>query len=126
MAEAATPTNTLSKDDVAALLDRMEAEEHKAREVMSEAMNSCKPHRNAQKDIRQEAKDGGISKQAFNALWAIRKAQMSLANTVDDLDDDAREQFATLAKQLGTEEEGEFGVQLTLGQWAQSLAEGRV
>jgi uncharacterized protein (UPF0335 family) len=124
MAEAAKPNEPVTKEQLEAFMDRYAGFEEQAATIMGEAMNDCKNGpRAAQKELRDEMKGAGIRMKAFNALWAIRKAQDKLGSAISELEDDDREQFQLLADQLSQEgEDADFDEQLSLGAWARQLA----
>lgn len=125
MAEAAKPNEPVTKEQLEAFLDRFAGFEEQAASIMGEAMSDCKNGpRAAQKEIRKELKAAGIRMNTFNALWAIRKAQDKLGETISELEEDDREQFQLLADQLSKEgEDADFDEQLSLGAWARQLAQ---
>lgn len=96
MAAEAAKSNSYDMKTIDSWLDRMEGLDAECASIMGKAMQECKVHREAQKDIKQEAKDAGIRSKVFAELWNARKALRKSETALLDLEGDDREQIEAI------------------------------
>ncbi|WP_316172106.1 MULTISPECIES: hypothetical protein [unclassified Bradyrhizobium] len=98
MAEAAKPTNAVSKEAIEAFLDRFEGLEDEALDIMMEAMRVCKDGPRAkQKELLDEIKAAGVRKKTFKALWKQRDYERKAREAISGLEDDDLDQMREFA-----------------------------